>query len=53
MESPTARYRVLIVDDAPEVREALRYALEDEVDLNVYSVAQEVVRQAVAREGTI
>jgi DNA-binding NarL/FixJ family response regulator len=35
MESPPARYRVLIVDDAPEVREALRYALEDEGDLVV------------------
>jgi DNA-binding NarL/FixJ family response regulator len=35
MESPPARYRVLIIDDAPEVREALRYALEDEADLIV------------------
>jgi DNA-binding NarL/FixJ family response regulator len=35
MEGPPVRYRVLIVDDAPEVREALRYALEDEVDLVV------------------
>jgi DNA-binding NarL/FixJ family response regulator len=35
MQSPPARYRVLIVDDAPEVREALRYALEDEGDLVV------------------
>jgi DNA-binding NarL/FixJ family response regulator len=35
MDSQPAAYRVLIADDAPEVCEALRYALEDEVDLVV------------------
>ena len=39
MESDPAPYRVLIVDDAPEVREALRWALEDEQDLMVVGEA--------------
>jgi DNA-binding NarL/FixJ family response regulator len=32
-------YRVLIVDDIPEVREALRWVLENEVDLEVVEEA--------------
>ena len=32
---PTSPYRVLIVDDLPEVREALRWALKNESDLMV------------------
>jgi pilus assembly protein CpaE len=36
---PTSPYRVLIVDDLPEVREALRWALENESDLMVVAEA--------------
>src|SRR5687767_13805034 len=36
---PTSPYRVLIVDDVPEVREALRWALENESDLMVVAEA--------------
>ena len=36
---PTFPYRVLIVDDIPEVREALRWALENESDLVVVAEA--------------
>ncbi len=39
MNSPTAPYRVLIVDDVPSVREALRWALEAEKDLLVVGEA--------------
>jgi DNA-binding NarL/FixJ family response regulator len=39
MESMDRRYRVLIVDDVPEVREALRWALENEADLVVVGEA--------------
>jgi DNA-binding NarL/FixJ family response regulator len=39
MESAPVSYRVLIVDDVPEVREALRWALEDEQDLIVVGEA--------------
>jgi DNA-binding NarL/FixJ family response regulator len=39
MESQHRRYRVLIVDDVPEVREALRWALENEADLVVVGEA--------------
>jgi DNA-binding NarL/FixJ family response regulator len=36
---PPSPYRVLIVDDIPEVREALRWALENESDLVVVAEA--------------
>ena len=36
---PQLPYRVLLVDDAPEVREALRWALENESDLVVVGEA--------------
>jgi DNA-binding NarL/FixJ family response regulator len=36
---PSPAYRVLIVDDIPEVREALRWALENEPDLVVVGEA--------------
>jgi CheY-like chemotaxis protein len=36
---PTSPYRVLIVDDVPAVREALRWALENESDLRVVAEA--------------
>lgn len=39
MESQTTPYRVLIADDVPAVREALRWALEDERDLAVVGEA--------------
>jgi DNA-binding NarL/FixJ family response regulator len=39
MESQHRCYRVLIVDDVPEVREALRWALENEADLVVVGEA--------------
>jgi DNA-binding NarL/FixJ family response regulator len=39
MESAPVSYRVLIVDDVPEVREALRWALENEQDLIVVGEA--------------
>lgn len=39
MESAPAPYRVLLVDDVPEVREALRWALENEQDLRVIGEA--------------
>ncbi|HYN87868.1 MAG TPA: response regulator transcription factor [Ardenticatenaceae bacterium] len=39
MEASQAPYRVLIVDDVPAVREALRWALEDEPDLAVVGEA--------------
>jgi DNA-binding NarL/FixJ family response regulator len=35
------RHKVLIVDDAPSVREALRYALDDESDLQVVGEASD------------
>jgi DNA-binding NarL/FixJ family response regulator len=39
MESAPTPYRVLIVDDVPEVCEALRWALENEQDLRVVGEA--------------
>ena len=36
---PQLPYRVLLVDDVPEVREALRWALETESDLIVVGEA--------------
>jgi DNA-binding NarL/FixJ family response regulator len=39
MDSQPAAYRLLIADDAPEVCEALRYALEGEGDLVVVGEA--------------
>jgi DNA-binding NarL/FixJ family response regulator len=36
---PNSPYQVLIVDDVPEVREALRWALENESDLVVVAEA--------------
>ena len=39
MDAATPRFRVLIVDDAPSVREALRWALESEDDLAVVGEA--------------
>ena len=44
-------YRVLLVDDAPSVREALRWTLEDEPDLVVIGEAgdgAEALRQAAS-----
>jgi DNA-binding NarL/FixJ family response regulator len=48
MENVLAPYRILIVDDIPEVREALRWALEDEPDLRVVGEAGTGV-EALAR----
>ena len=39
MERLVMPYRVLLVDDAPAVREALRWALEDELDLVIVGEA--------------
>jgi DNA-binding NarL/FixJ family response regulator len=39
MAASSLRYRVLIVDDAPPVREALRWALEAEPELEVVGEA--------------
>ena len=41
MDSYPRPFRVLIVDDAPAVREALRWALEDERDLAVIGEASD------------
>lgn len=47
MVKPTAPIRVLLVDDALSVREAMRWALEDEADLAVVGEAGDG-RQALA-----
>jgi DNA-binding NarL/FixJ family response regulator len=52
MKSPSACYRLLLVDDAPEVREALRYALEDEADLVVIGEAGDGL-EAIARAAAL
>ncbi len=39
MAQQTRPYRILIVDDAPAVREAIRWLLEDEPDLTVVGEA--------------
>jgi DNA-binding NarL/FixJ family response regulator len=39
MENRPAPYRVLIVDDAPAVREALRWAFDDAADLTIVGEA--------------
>jgi DNA-binding NarL/FixJ family response regulator len=48
---PAAAYTVLIVDDAPAVRQALRWALENELDMTVVGEAgegQEALERAEA-----
>jgi len=49
MEESVVRYRVLLVDDAPVVREALRWVLEEGLDLVVVGEAGEgrIVQQLV------
>lgn len=39
MKRPSLSYKILIVDDMPAVREALRWRLEDEPDLTVVGEA--------------
>ncbi len=41
MQESDVRYRVLIVDDAPTVREALRWVLEEGLDVTVVGEAGE------------